>query len=177
MRERPQPASAPSELVIPVDRQRGLLGGAGALDQGLGARLLGIEHVEDRPVAGDLVGVGQPAKRVLGHRLRHRQRALDQFGEHLGRPVARRHHRLPLANEDAQPEVLAFRALQLLGLAEAAGVRQRDALDQHRVGGIGAGFLGAGDEILQQVDVVCRFLGDFSCRSSLILEEEFTTRQ
>ena len=52
MRERPQPASAPSELVTPFDRQRGLLGGAGALDQGFGAGLLGVEHVEARASHG-----------------------------------------------------------------------------------------------------------------------------
>ena len=114
---------------------------------------VGIEHVEIGPVAGDLVGLGEPAERVLGHGARHRQGALDQLGERLRRAVARRHDRLPPADEDAQAEVLALRALELLDLAEAPGMRQRDALEQHRVGGIGAGLAGAGDEILQQVEI------------------------
>ena len=105
------------------------------------------------PVMGDVGRVGEAAERVFRHRPRHRQGALDQFGQHLRRAVARRHDRLLLADQHAQPEILAFRAFELLDLAEPAGMRQRDALEQHRVGRIGAGLLGAGDQVLQQVDV------------------------
>ena len=35
-----------------LDRERRLLGGARPLDQGFGGRLVGVEHVEARPVAG-----------------------------------------------------------------------------------------------------------------------------
>ena len=82
-------------------------------------------------------GSARPHKRVLGHGARHRDRALDEFLEHLRRAVAARHHRLPLADQHPQPEILAFRAFELLGLAEPARVRQRDALDHHRIGRIG----------------------------------------
>src|SRR6266446_5764911 len=70
-------------------------------------------------------------------------RSPAMLAEHGGRAVARRHHRLPLPDQHAQPEILALRALQLLDLAEAAGVRQRDAVEQHGVGGIRAGLPGA----------------------------------
>ena len=143
------------------DRERGILGRPGALDQGLGARLVGIEHVEGRPVLRDLGGVGQADERVLGHGARHRDRALDEFVEHLRRAVAARHHRLPLADQHPQPEIAAFRAFELLGLAEPAGMRQRDSLEHHGVGRVGPGPQRAPDQIVQQVDVVRRVAVDF----------------
>jgi len=96
----------------------------------------------------DLIGLGQAAEAVLGHCLRHRQRALDKLRQHLGRAVARRHHRLSLPDEDAQPEIPALRALELFGLAEAAGMRERDPFDDDGVSCVGAGLFGARDEIL-----------------------------
>jgi hypothetical protein len=87
--------------------------------------------------------------------------ALDQFGQHLRRTVAGRHDRLALADQYTQPEVLALRTFELLGLAEPPGMRQRGALEQYRIGGVRPGLAGAAHQILQQVDVVCRFLTDF----------------
>ena len=147
--------------MTPFDRERGVLGGPGALDQRFGARLLGIEHVEGGPVLRDLGGVGEADKRVLGHGARHRDRALDEFVEHLRRAVAARHHRLPLADQDPQPEIAAFRAFELLGLAETARMRQRDSLEHHGIGRIGPVPQRAPDQIVQQVDVVCRVAVDF----------------
>ena len=158
MRERPQPASAPSELVTPLTASAA---SSAARARSISVSALGlvrIEHVERRPVLRDLAGVGEAANGSSGHRARHRDRALDQFVEHLRRAVARRHHRLLLADQHPQPEILALRAFELLGLAEPAGMRQRDALEHHRIGRIGAGPQRAPDQIVQQVDVVGGFL-------------------
>jgi hypothetical protein len=160
-----------------VDREGGLLGGLGALDQQLGAWLDRVEHVERRPLTCELLGVGQAAKRVLRHRPGHRQGALDQLGEHFRRAVARRHNRLLFADQHAQTEILALRAFQLLDLTEPPGVRQRCAFEQHRIGRIGAGFSGSADQILQQVDVVRGFLIDFAVAHLVVLKSEFTMRQ
>src|SRR2546429_448104 len=81
-----------------------LFGRPGPLDQRLGARLVGIEQIESRPVAGDLARVCEAAKRIFRHGARHRQRALDQLGQHLRRAVARRDDRLLFADQHAQPE-------------------------------------------------------------------------
>ena len=142
----------------PLDGKRGLLGRARPLDQCFRARLDRVEHVERRPVMGNLRGVGEAAERVFGHRAGHRQGAFDQLGQHFRRAIAGRHDRLALADQDAQPEILALRAFELLGLAEPAGMRQRGALKQHRIGGVGPGLAGATHHILQQVDVVRRVL-------------------
>ena len=151
-RERPQPASAPFGVGDPGHRERRFLGGAGAFDQDFGGRLLGVGHVERRPVMGDLAGLGDAAKRVLGHGARHLDRALDKLAQRFRRAVARRHHRLLAADKHAQPEILALGAFELFGLAEPPPMRQRDALEQDRVGGVGAGAARAADQILQQVD-------------------------
>jgi hypothetical protein len=71
-----------------------------------------------------------------------------------GRAVVRRDHRLTLAEEDAQPEIVALRPLELLGLAEALGMRDRRAFEQHGVGGVGAGPPGAGDQVTENVERV-----------------------
>jgi hypothetical protein len=46
---------------------------------------------------------------------------------------------------------VAFGALDLLELAEAPRHRERAALDEHGIGGIGAGFAGALQEVAEQV--------------------------
>ena len=121
MLERPQPASAPSELVTPVTASAASSAARARSISDLGAGLLGVEHVEARPVAGDLDGVGDAAKGVLGHRAGHCDRALDEFVERLRRAVARRHDRLLAANEDPQPEILAFASARASRFCQAAG--------------------------------------------------------
>ena len=135
-----------------LDREGGLLGGARPFDQYLGSGLLRVEHVEGGPLAGDLAGLGEAAIGVLGHRLGHGHRALDEFVERLCRAIARRHDRLLPADQDPQPEIVALGAFELLGLAEPAAMRQGGALEQHRIGGLGAGALRPTDQVVQQID-------------------------
>ena len=65
------------------------------------------------------------------------------------------------ANRLPEAQIMALRALELLGLAEASGMRQRGALEQHRIGSIGAGPPGAPDKVLQQIDRIRRVFVDF----------------
>jgi len=77
----------------------------------------------------------------------HRHGARDEFVEGRRGAVARRDDRLLLADQHAQAEVLALRALELLGLAEPSRMRQRGAGDRDRVRGVRPGLLRLGDEI------------------------------
>ena len=52
-----------------------------------------------------------------------------------------------LAEEHAQPEVVALRALDVLGLAKPALHRKRRAGDQHGVGRVRPGRAGAADQV------------------------------
>ncbi len=79
---------------------------------------------------------------ILGHLARHGDGALGKFGQRRLAAVSRGNDGLALADEDAQTDIAAFGALDLLGLAEAEGDREGGAFDHHRVGGVGAGLLG-----------------------------------
>ncbi len=135
-------------------RQRRRLGRLGALDQGLGLGLVGIAGVEIGKRAGDLAGIGDAAEGILRHDARHGDRPLDELAEGGGRAVVRRDDGLALAEEHAQAEIVTLGALELLGLAEALGMGDRGALDEHRVGGVGAGAPGTRDDFGEQVQGV-----------------------
>ena len=124
---------------------------------------------------GDFVGIGDAAKRVFGNGMGHRDRALDKLVERLWRAVARRHHRLLAADKHPQPEIVTLGALELFGLAEATAMRQRDALKEDRIGGIGAGAARAADQILQQVDRVICFDLSHQCSKSHLPEGQHGT--
>src|ERR1700720_3667576 len=96
-RERPQLASAPSELVTP--------GTARAASSAAMARAISVS------------GVGSAGS------------TMSSWGQLR-----------------AQADIIAFRALELLGVAEALGVAQRHALEQHGICVIGAGAARLGDE-------------------------------
>src|SRR5216684_308036 len=70
------------------------------------------------------------------------------------------------ADKDPEAEVVAFRALELLGVAEPARMGQRDTLEEYRIGGVGAGTASAGDKILQEVERGPRFVVRFDHRTS-----------
>ncbi len=90
--------------------------------------------------------IGEAGEAVLGRGARHGHRALGQRREAVAVEIVGRDHRLLLADQDAQPEIVAFGALQFLDGAVAHLDRQRHAAHGDRVGLVGAGALGRGDE-------------------------------
>ena len=74
----------------------------------------------------------------------------NQIALVLGGTVVGGDDGLALADDDAQAEIEALGAFELFDLAQTLAVRQRDAVDQHGVGLIGAGALGAADEVAQE---------------------------
>src|SRR6185312_7100166 len=62
----------------------------------------------------------------------------------------RGHDGLAQADQDAQSQIVAFGALELFRIAEALGVAQRHALEQHGVGRVGAGAARLGDEVSEE---------------------------
>ena len=66
--------------------------------------------------------------------------------------IVGRDHRLALADQHAQADIVAFGALGFLDAAVAHLDALRDAAHRDRVGGIGAGALGGLDQPLGQRD-------------------------
>ena len=131
------------------NRQRRFLGRGGAGHQMFGRRL-GRVHQVERDRIRRRGGVGETGIGVLGHHPRHRHGALGQSVKLAGSIVLDETWR-PAAQEHPQPEVAAFGALDVLGLAQPALHRQRRAGDQHRIGRIRAGRAGTGDQVGEKV--------------------------
>ena len=61
---------------------------------------------------------------------------------------------------------MALRTFELLGLAQTPRVGQRNAFEEHGIGGISAGAARAANQILQKVERNFRFLLHFGHRIS-----------
>ena len=131
--------------------QRRLLGGARKLRKRIRIRLDAVVLIQLGQVGRDLLGLGKAGIPVLGHGFRDRHRLQGQPVERCAVKLAGRDDRLPPADEHPQAELVALGALDLLELAEPARHRERAAFDQHRIGGIGAGFPGALQKVSEQV--------------------------
>ena len=154
VRARDHLASAPSELVILGMGERCFLGDGGLSGQRLGGGLLAVVQIQARKLTGDLIGVGDPGVGVFGHRPRDRDRPLDQPVQARPPEVAGGHDRLPPADEHAQAEIAALRALDVVELAQAPGGRLAAAFDQEGIRGIGAGPAGPRQQCAQKIDGV-----------------------
>ena len=130
-------AEAPPDLATPLTAKRRRFGRARIRFELRHARQLGIDQVEIGKVVRQQVLVGEAGIFVLRRRPRHRHRALGQRSGVTGQVVAR-YHRLAAADKDAQPQIVAFRALALLDRAVAHLDRQRHRAHRDRVGGVGA---------------------------------------
>ena len=86
-------------------------------------------------------------------RLRDRERVLDQPLQARRPEVAGRDDCLAPADEHPKAQIGALGALDFLQFAEPAGGALAGALDQHRIGGIGARLPGAGDQVVEKVEV------------------------
>ena len=98
--------------------------------------------------------VGQPGEAVLRRRARHRDRTLGQRIEAVALEVIGRNDRLLVADDDAQPKVVALGALQFLDGAVAHLDRKRDRTHGERVGLIGAGAARGGHETFGEIGEV-----------------------
>ena len=107
---------------------------------------VGIEQIERGRVVRQQRRIGEAGEAVVGRGARHGHRALGQRRKAVAVEIVGRDHRLLPADEDAQPEIVAFGALRFLDGAVAHLDRQRHAAHGDRVGLVGAGALGGGDD-------------------------------
>src|SRR3546814_2526671 len=104
----------------------------------------------------------------------HGERPLDQLIEPIGGEVGGGHDGLALAQQDAQPHVMALLALQAFRSTQALGMRQADGAEVHRVGRIRANLLGFGDEVAEQGKRIVRG-GHGLSRKAMGRSEEHTS--
>ena len=147
----PAEAEAPPDLVTPATAMAAGLGFARALFQHVDVGHVGIEQIESREVARQQRRIGEPGEAVVGRGARHGDRALGESGDAVAVEIVGRDHRLLPADEDAQADVVAFGALRFLDRAVAHLDRQRHAAHGDRVGLVGAGALGGGDETFGEI--------------------------
>ena len=133
-----------------LDREASRFGFAGpALQFGRG-RNLAVEQIEIGKLMRQQRGIGEADELVVGRDPRHRHRALGQFGDAVAGDVVGRDHRLALADQHAQTDIVAFGALGFLDPPVTHLDALRDAAHRDRVGRIGAGALGGLDQTLRQ---------------------------
>ena len=126
------------------------LGGHG-LELG-GAALAGVVEVEvGKGAAGEAVLRGQTGIRVFRGEPGHGHGAFDQTGPGSFGQVRGRDGRHAPADEDAQAEIAALLALDLLERAVADADGQGGALGRDGFGGVGAGPEGGGDQVGEEV--------------------------
>ena len=98
----PAEADAPPDLVTALDRQPRGLGALGALFQNGDRGQIGIEQIEVRKFSRNGRGIGETGKPIFRRCTRHRDRARGELG-YVGIDVVRRHQRLAVSDEHAQP--------------------------------------------------------------------------
>jgi hypothetical protein len=94
--------------------------------------------------------IREPDIFVIGSDTRHRDRALGKLGYSIARYIIGRDHRLALADQHAQTDIVAFRTLGLLDASVAHLDALRNAAHRDRIRRIRAGALGRLDEALRQ---------------------------
>ena len=124
------------------DRARRFLRGQRALLQRCRIGLDAVRRPAQQPVFGR--EAGEPVHRRLPS---HRDRALRQNAQRFGRKVRRGDAGRSLADEHAQPDLLAFRLVDILQRAQPHMHVGRPVAMVQRVGGIGAGGTGKGNQV------------------------------
>ena len=132
---------------------RSVLGLGGHGEQLLRGRTCPVVEIEVGPRAGQQFFRREAANRVFRHGARHVDGAAGQFPQRGGVEVGRGDEGLALAHEDAQPEIAALAALQLLALAQPLRHRDRLAVDVERVGRVGAVGLRPLQQVAQEIGV------------------------
>ncbi len=111
---------------------------------------MGIEQIEIGELARQQRGIGKADIFVIRRHAGHRDRALGEPRHTVAADIVGRDHRLALAHEHAQADVVAFRALGFLDAAVAHFDPLRNAAHGDRVGCIRAGAPGGLDQALRQ---------------------------
>ena len=135
------------------DRHRRVFRPPGACGQGGDVRLEAVIEIEPgrvHPPGGGMLA--QAGEAILRHHASHRDSLGRELLETLGIGAGGRDDGAAPAGEHAQPDIVMFGALQLLGPALSHLHAKRGAADQHRVGRIGAAAPGQGEQLFEQGD-------------------------
>ena len=133
-------------------RKRGAFGRARELLEPFDRGKLVIDQVEIGKVVRQQALLGEAGVRVLGRDARHRDRALGKFGRVVALGVVAGDDSLPPADQHAQAEIVAFRALAPLDRAVAHLDRERDPAHRDGVGRVRARLAGGVDEAFGERD-------------------------
>ena len=121
-----------------------------ALELG-GGRHIGIEQIEIGEVAREQRGIGEADIFVARCDARHRDRAFRELGHGIAADVVGRDHRLALADQNAQADIVALGPLGFLDTSVAHLDALRDAAHCDRIGRIGAGAPRRLDQPLREI--------------------------
>ena len=146
----PAEAEAPPDLVTPSTASAAPSARLARSSRTATLGRSGSSRSRSGTVARQPGGIGQAGERILGRRPCHGNRALGEL-RYVGLDVVGRHHRLAASDEYAQPHVVALGALGFLHRALAHLDRKRHRAHGERIGRVGAGAAGSGDEPLGEV--------------------------
>ena len=147
----PADAEAPPDLVTPATASPAPSARLARSSRTGHARQIRIEQIEiGNVLRASRAGSARPANGSSGADPRHGNRALGELRD-VGLDVVGRHHRLAAPDEHAQPHVVALGALGFLHRALAHLDRERYRAHGDRIGRIGAGTAGSGDEAFGEV--------------------------
>ena len=149
---RPKPALAPSELVTPCTASAASSAARARSDRVSVDGSTGSTRSSSGSAVASSDGSAMPQYGSSGTTLAMATARSTASSSAAGRRSEEEDDRHALADEDAQPQVAAFGALDMLELAEPVADRDRGAVEQHRVGGVGAGPPGLADQAGQQVE-------------------------
>ncbi len=134
-----------------LDRERRGLGLQSAAFELRCRRNVAVEQIEIGQIARQQRRIGKTNIFVVRRNARHRHRALGELCDAVAAHVVGRDHRLALADQHAQSDVVAFRALGFLDASIAHLDALRDAAHRNRIRSVGAGAPGGLDEALRQL--------------------------
>ena len=146
----PVEADAPPDLVTPLTASAAASASQARRSSSDGRRNVAVEQIEIGQIARQQRRIGETDIFVVGRDARHRHRALGELCDAVAADVVGRDHRLALADQHAQSDVVAFRALGFLDASVAHLDALRDAAHRNRIGGVRAGAPGGLDQALRQ---------------------------
>ena len=150
----PAEAEAPPDLVTPATASAAASASRARVSSTSTSGMSGSRRSSAGNVRASSAAIGQPGEAIFRRRARHGDRALGQRVEAVALEIIGRNHRLLVADEHAQPEIVALGALRFLDGAVAHVDRKRYRAHGQRVGLIGAGAPRGGDETFGEIGEV-----------------------